>query len=98
MKLIICTGSSPFKNWLEKIQGIARVILLVPQLEFPTAKSSKCSFYYLLYNIMPQADSLWRKIVDITYNDRPKLFYYTINLGGQNMVEKGQKFVENRQK
>ena len=27
------------------------------------------------------------KIVDIMYNDRPKLIYYTINLGGQNTVE-----------
>ena len=29
------------------------------------------------------------KIVDITYDDKPKLLYYTINLGGQNTVENG---------
>ena len=42
MKLSIFMGSSPFRNGLEKIQGIAQLILLVPQLEFPTAKSAKC--------------------------------------------------------
>ena len=30
------------------------------------------------------------KIVDITYDDRPKLLYYTIIIGGQNMVENGK--------
>ena len=34
--------SPPFRNGLEKIQVISRVILLVPQLEFPTANSAKC--------------------------------------------------------
>ena len=38
------------------------------------------------------------KNVDITYNDRLKLLYYTINLGGQNTVENGQELVVNRQK
>ena len=47
MKLSIFTGSSPFRNGLEKIQGIAQLILLVPQLEFPTAKSAKCQLYSL---------------------------------------------------
>ena len=36
------------------------------------------------------------KLLDITYNDRPKLLYYTINIGGRNMVENGRKLVENR--
>ena len=35
-------GSSHFRNGFKKIQGIARVILLVPQLEFSTAKGAKC--------------------------------------------------------
>ena len=38
------------------------------------------------------------KIVYITYDDRPKLLYYTINLGGQNTVDNGRKSVENRRK
>ena len=38
------------------------------------------------------------KIVDITYDDRPKLLYYTINLGGKNTVDNGRKSVENRRK
>ena len=38
------------------------------------------------------------KVVDITYNDRTKLLYYTINIGGKNTVENGKKLVENRQK
>ena len=38
------------------------------------------------------------KIVDITYDDRPKLIYYTITLGRQNTVENGQKLVENGRK
>ena len=38
------------------------------------------------------------KIVDITYDDRPKLLYWTINLGGQNIVKKGRNLVKNRRK
>ena len=46
--------------------------------------------------IVPQAYGA--KIVDITYDDIPKLLYCTINLWGWNTVENGQKLVENRRK
>ena len=44
---------------------------------------------------MPQAHSIWCKIVDMTYDDRPKLIHYTINLGGRNTAENEQKSVKN---
>ena len=36
------------------------------------------------------------KVVDITYNDRTKLLYYTINIGGRNTTERGRKSADNR--
>ena len=38
------------------------------------------------------------KIVDIMYDDRPKILYFTIKIGGINMVDNGLKLVENRRK
>ena len=37
-----------------------------------------------------------QKFVDITYDDIPKLLYYTFNLGGRNMVENGRKLAEKK--
>ena len=60
MKLSKFTGSSPFRNGLEKIQGIARLFLLVPQLEIPTAKSAKCYLYSL--QVGPIASNSTKKL------------------------------------
>ena len=47
---------------------------------------------------MPQCTLYGTKKLDITYDDRPKLIYYTINMGGQNTFENGKKSVENGRK
>ena len=64
MKLSIFTGSSPFRNGLENIQGIARLILLGPQLEFPIAKSAKVN--YILYK-RAQSHPILRKSLSYKY-------------------------------